>query len=96
MLSLTPTAEHHLAQLLATQHAPREQGVRLSANGRGGVAIVVDVPRPHDLVISLRASRLLIVERQVAQALDGKVLDYVAVEVEGHEVGRFTVVHRPA
>jgi Fe-S cluster assembly iron-binding protein IscA len=93
MVSLTPSAEQRLEELLVASHAAREHGIRLSPNGRGGITMAVDAPQAGDTVINLYASRLLIVDSRVADALDGKVLDYLAVAADGHDVGRFTIVH---
>jgi hypothetical protein len=70
MIRLTERAEMGLRDILAAQHAPGDQAVKLVPDPSGGIAMTIDRPRHGDAVIDGDKRPLLIVDSSLAPQLD--------------------------
>jgi Fe-S cluster assembly iron-binding protein IscA len=74
MLTLTEAAGEHLTQVLDNSKAPEQIAVRLVA-GENGLAMAADQPKPEDTTFDHNGRTVLVLDQQVAQALDARTLD---------------------
>jgi len=82
MLTLTDAASEHLAKLLDESDVPDEAAVRLVVREEG-VALAADQPKPEDTTFEHNGKTILVLDEQVAEALNDRTLD-----VEDTEQGR--------
>ena len=74
MLTLTDSAGDHLIGLLEKANAPDDAAVRLVISDNG-LAMRADRPQPDDVTFEHNGKTVLIAQREVADALDGRTLD---------------------
>jgi Fe-S cluster assembly iron-binding protein IscA len=80
MIRLTERAAHGLREILTTNRAPRDQGVKLVPDERGAITMTIDKPGEGDSVVDGGQRPLLIVDAMIAERLDGVVLDFARGE----------------
>jgi Fe-S cluster assembly iron-binding protein IscA len=91
MVRVTEQATTALRELLTANHAPPEDGVRLTPNGEGSLGMVVDAPHAGDEVIRHNETPVLIVDAAVAGQLTEMVVDYESVEDDHQTPGGFVL-----
>jgi len=74
MLTLTPQASEHLANLLNESDAPDEAAVRLVVREQG-LALATDEPKPEDTTFDHDGKTVLVLDQQVAEALADRTID---------------------
>lgn len=75
MLSVTEQAAEVLTKTLESNEIPDGQGLRLARNDAGEFGLAVDERREGDQIVSSGEREVLFVESEVADALDGAILD---------------------
>lgn len=75
MIQLTERAAHGLKEILTTNGAPDDEGVKLVAGETGGVGMTIGRPGNGDTVIDADKRCLLIVDSGIAPELDETVID---------------------
>jgi Fe-S cluster assembly iron-binding protein IscA len=83
MLTLTDAATEHIANLLDETDTPDDTAIRLVASEEG-LAMVADNAKPEDTTFDHDGKTVLVMDQQVADALDGRTLD-VAETDEGNK-----------
>jgi hypothetical protein len=91
MVILTEQAVIALQALLHDAQATPGQGVKLAPDGKGRITFTVEAPGADDEVIVRDDVPVLILERQLAARLEGLLLDYHLVVVEGRPSAQFTL-----
>jgi hypothetical protein len=76
MVKVTERAIVKLQQVLLKKHAGPGQGVRLSADATGGLAMAIGAPQEGDVTIRREEAPVLILARAVAARLMGMVVDF--------------------
>jgi Fe-S cluster assembly iron-binding protein IscA len=82
MVRVTERAATALQELLATNEAPPDAGVRIAPDTKGDLGMIVDSPHAGDAVV-LRgedAAPVLIVDSAVVEDLEEMVVDYESAE----------------
>jgi Fe-S cluster assembly iron-binding protein IscA len=91
MFQVTERAAIALQEVLAINNAPPKRGVRLVPTDEGRLGMTIDRPREGDRVVQRDDTPVLIVDRQMAAALTGVVLDLQPAETEPEGPPRFTL-----
>jgi len=87
MVRVTERAASALQELLTTNQAPAEAGIRITPNERGGLAMTVDAPRQGDEVISREEIPVLIVDGAVVGQVGDMVVDCQSAEDDSQTPG---------
>lgn len=74
MMTLTEAAGGFLNDVLANASVSRDTAVRLTVQPNG-LASALDKPRPGDATFEHNGRKVLLLDSQAAQTLEGKVLD---------------------
>lgn len=74
MLTVTPEACAHMAELIDRNNVPSPQTIRL-VPGQQGLGLAPDEPRPGDATFEHDGRTVLAVEQSLAEKLDGRTLD---------------------
>lgn len=77
MLQLTPAAANHLNALLSTKAAPAKAAVRIVRGASGDFQLSADVPKSDDVGFEHQGRTVLILDKQVSELLNDRVLDVV-------------------
>lgn len=88
MLSVTTAAVDHLNTMLDEVEASETEALRLVHQGGGKLGLTVDVQRDGDQAEPEKGRTVLLVDDELAAALDGSTLD----SVDGPEGRRLTLV----
>ncbi|MDP9222394.1 MAG: hypothetical protein M3P18_00785 [Actinomycetota bacterium] len=93
MVRITERAATALQELLVTNEAPPDSGVRLAPNTRGDLSMSVDAPHAGDEVVRREedASPVLIVDSAVIEDLQEMVVDYESAEDDHQTPGGFVL-----
>jgi Fe-S cluster assembly iron-binding protein IscA len=78
MLHLTPAAASHLNTLLSAKAAPAKAAVRIVRDPSGELHLLADVPTSADVGFEFEGKTVLILDNQVSELLNNRVLDVVA------------------
>lgn len=89
MISVTERAATELQDLLMTNGATPDQGVKLITDSSGNIGMTIALPAEGDEVVRRDEAPLLIVDGTIAQQLDGTELDLE--EIPGLEGAQFTL-----
>ena len=89
MITVTERAASALEALLADQAAEPGQGVKLVPKGSDEIGLTIEAPSDGDEVVRHADEPLLIVDRALAQPLDGAELDCVDAPINGQAPARF-------
>lgn len=74
MLTVTPEACAHMADLIERNKIPEPQTIRL-VPGQQGLGLTPDQPRPGDATFDHDGRTVLTMEQSLAEQLDGRTLD---------------------
>jgi Fe-S cluster assembly iron-binding protein IscA len=93
MVQVTERAATALQELLATNEAPPDSGVRLAPNASGNFSISVDAPHAGDEVVRREGdpAPMLIVDSAVVEDLVAMVVDYESAEDDHQTPGGFVL-----
>jgi Fe-S cluster assembly iron-binding protein IscA len=75
MIGVTDRAKQLLKNTLSENVDTPQAGIRLVARGEGQIGLGIDVENPGDQVVEFEGSKVLIVEKNLAEALTGITLD---------------------
>ena len=75
MIEVTDRAKQLLKNTLSENVDTPQAGIRLVARGEGQIGLGIDVENPGDQVVEFEGSKVLIVEKNLAEALTGITLD---------------------
>jgi Fe-S cluster assembly iron-binding protein IscA len=75
MIEVTDRAKQLLKETLCDNVDTPQAGIRLVARGEGQIGLGIDVENPGDQVVEFEGSKVLIVEKNLAEALTGITLD---------------------
>jgi len=75
MIGVTDRAKQLLKNTLSENADTPEAGLRLVARGEGQMGLGIDVENPEDQVVEFEGSKVLMVEKNLAEALTGITLD---------------------
>jgi Fe-S cluster assembly iron-binding protein IscA len=93
MIRVTERAASALQELLETNAAPPDSGVRIARTDNGGLGMIVDSPHAGDEVV-LRgedATPVLIIDSAVSEDLRGMVVDFESAEDDHQTAGGFVL-----
>jgi len=90
MIDVTERAKKQLKELLTNNVDHPEACLRLRTNDRGQLGLGIDIEMPGDEVLEYEGSKLLLVERELADSLEGIALD---VE-DSNEGSRLVIVDK--
>jgi len=76
MLKVTQRAKEELKRILSTKVDNPQAGVRLSVSGSDKFGLGIDVEKPGDQVVKHKSSKVLLVETELANTLEGQTLDF--------------------
>jgi Fe-S cluster assembly iron-binding protein IscA len=85
MITVTERAATALEELLSSSNAQPGQGVKLIPSDGGQVGMTIDAPSEGDEVVSRGDAPLLIVDSDIADALDGARIDCDTSMVDGQQ-----------
>jgi Fe-S cluster assembly iron-binding protein IscA len=85
MITITERAATALEELLSSSNAQSGQAVKLVPSDDGQVGMTIDAPSEGDEVISRGDAPLLIVDGDIADALDGARIDCDTSTVDGQQ-----------
>lgn len=93
MINVTDRAAQQLEQLLATQGASDNEGVKLVPDNSGNIGMTVAPPAEGDDVVRRGDTEapLLIVSAPITAVLDGATLDVQHAPADGAQAPRFTL-----
>ena len=91
MVRVTDRATTALQELLTTNQAPPETGVRLTPSGTGNIGMMLDSPHPGDEVIPDEQTPVLIVDGAIADRLTDMEVDYHSSEDDHQSAGGFVL-----
>lgn len=74
MLTVTPEARAHMADLIDRNNIPEPQTIRL-VPGQQGLGLTPDAPREGDATYEHDGRTVLALEKGLADQLDGRTLD---------------------
>jgi Fe-S cluster assembly iron-binding protein IscA len=94
MVKVTERAIDKLQQVLLKRHAGPGQGVRVTAEDSGGLAMAVGTPQEGDVMIRREEALVLIMARAVAARLKGMIVDFRPATDDPRRSSGF-VVRRP-
>jgi hypothetical protein len=89
MIQVTERAAIALQEVLAINNTPPKRGVRLVPTEQGGLTMTIDSPRQGDAVVQRDDTPVLMVDRQVDEALAGLVLDLQPAQADPEGPLRF-------
>jgi Fe-S cluster assembly iron-binding protein IscA len=76
MLRVTENAKKELKRILAEKVDNPLAGIRLMRSGKpDNYDLAIDVAMPNDQVVEYHSSKVLLVEQELSEHLDGNVLD---------------------
>jgi hypothetical protein len=84
-----------LEELRLSSNAPEGQAPKLMAD-ENQLSLMLAEPRPGDHVLRRHDEPLLIVDGEVAAALDGVAIDCEIAVVDGHAITEFSFVLPPS
>ncbi len=93
MIYVTWRAANQIRSLLKQSRAAAGHVLRLTFDGRKGIAMGLGEPAGDDVVIGDADGPVLAIPPQLAQRLDGLVFDWIISEVRG--LGSGTLSFRP-
>ena len=88
MITVTKRARDMLRSILASKVDNPQAGLRLTTDGQGQFGLRVDVETRDDKVVKHKGSKVLLVEKGLADSLDGVTLD-VEYTPEGTKLAVF-------
>ncbi len=91
MIAVTERAAMALEELRLSSNATEGQAPKLVA-ADNHLGLMLGAPSPGDQVLSRRDEPLLIVDGEVAVALDGVAIDCEIEVVDGHAITEFSFV----
>lgn len=77
MLQLTLAAANHLEGLLAEKGASANAAIRIVRGTSGDLQLHTDLPKSDDVGIEHQGKTLLILDKQISDLLNDRVLDLV-------------------
>ena len=77
MIAITEGAKQELKKILTTNTDEPEACLRLIANDEGQLGLAVDTERQEDQVVEHEDSKVLVVEKNLADTLEGITMDVV-------------------
>lgn len=77
MLNVTDKALDVLAKSLDASEATEQQGLRLARTPQGEFGLAIDEEREGDQVVRQEERAVLLVDQEIASALDGATLDVI-------------------
>jgi len=80
MLDVTPTACEAISDMLAQGNAPEDVALRLATQEGGALGLSPDRETPSDTSFAHGDRTVLVVDEQLANDLDGRVLDATATD----------------
>jgi len=83
MLTVTPEACEHMADLMERNNISEPQTIRL-VPGQQGLGLTPDAPKPGDATFDHDGKTVLTMERGLADQLDGRTLDVERSEGQVH------------
>jgi Fe-S cluster assembly iron-binding protein IscA len=75
MVGVTERAKEELKRLLVTNSDDPQAGLRLSANASGRLGLALDNEMPGDQVVEHDNSKVLLVEKELSENLEGVTID---------------------
>jgi Fe-S cluster assembly iron-binding protein IscA len=87
MISVTERAKKELKEILTSNVDHPSARLRLRTNDQGQLGLGIDVEMPDDEVVEYGGSSLLLVERELADSLEG-----IAIDVEDTDEGSQLVI----
>ncbi len=93
MIDVTWRAANQIRSLLKQSRAAAGHVLRLTFDGKTGIAMGLGEPAEDDVVIGDADGPVLAIPPQLAQRLDGLVFDWIISEVRG--LGSGTLSFRP-
>jgi len=75
MIGATERAKQELKRILNANTDEAEACLRLTANNQGQLALAIDVERQGDQVVEHEDSKVLLVEKELADTLQGITID---------------------
>lgn len=94
MITVTARAASALQQVLVSQGAPPDHGIKLVPGPGGGIAMSIGLPADEDQVVRSDEKPVVIVDRQLADSLHGSILDVEPDEGGEPQIVRFTLEQR--
>jgi Fe-S cluster assembly iron-binding protein IscA len=95
MITVTERAAARLQEVLAEQHAPPGQGVKLVPQGPGSVGLIIAAPGEGDEVVRYEDAPVLLVDGQLTDSLAGAELDCREAVVAGQARTEYTLRRPP-
>jgi Fe-S cluster assembly iron-binding protein IscA len=77
MIDVTERAKEALKERMAREIADEVIGFRLHRNPSGVYSLLLDWPSPGDQVIEHRGAKVLLIDQDISNSLDGATIDYV-------------------
>ncbi len=75
MLTVTESAREHLKEMLEANIDDPDACLRLVASGRGQFGLTADKERADDQVVEHEGDKVLLVESELSDALEGVTID---------------------
>jgi len=75
MIGVTERAREELKRVLTANTDESEACLRLTANDQGQLGLAIDMEREDDHVVEHDDSKVLLVEKELADALEGVTID---------------------
>jgi Fe-S cluster assembly iron-binding protein IscA len=84
MIEVTERAKKELKGILSAKVDNPQAGLRLMANSQSQLSLHIDVEMTGDQVVKHKGSKVLLVENELANTLEGQTLDFTDT-AEGRE-----------
>ena len=91
MVTVTERAAAELQEVLKSQHASDDEGVKLMPSGDGSLQMTIAEPNAGDEVTQRDGHPLLIVDASLADMLDGTEVDFATEASNGTGPAGFTL-----
>lgn len=75
MVGVTERARQELKRILTVNTEESEAGLRLTVNDQGQLGLAIDMERQGDQVVEHEESKVLLVEKDLADTLQGITID---------------------